>query len=90
MKNITLKWFGILATFFSLGNQIQAQDYKITEIGQNLTNLNEVTEKGIPVVLYNTGRPSYVYIGKWNNQPTYVMSNTIQVNENSSGSFVFS
>ena len=89
MKNITLKWFGILATFFSLGNQIQAQDYKITEIGQNLTNLNEVTEKGIPVVLYNTGRPSYVYIGKWNNQPTYVMSNTIQVNENSSGSFVF-
>lgn len=33
MKNITLKWFGILATLFSLGNQIQAQDYKITEIG---------------------------------------------------------
>ena len=89
MKNITLKWLGILATLFSLGNQIQAQDYKITEIGQNLTNLNEVTEKGIPVVLYNTGRPSYIYIGKWSNQPTYVMSNTIQVNKNSSGSFVF-
>lgn len=89
MKKNTLKCLASLIFFLGFVIRVQAQDYTITNVQTNLTDLSSITEDGIPVVLYNTGRTSYISLEEFNSQPTYMMNSTLNVNQESSETFIF-
>lgn len=89
MKKIVLQCIGVFMLLFGLAPSVQAQDYTITSVEENLTDLSSVDANGITVALYNKGRDTYLHLGTFENAEAYCLKTPLPTSGIESEPFIF-